>query len=79
MTAAKIAITLPQQQLARVRHAVRTGQAESVSGYIKRVLEEHDEKESLQRLVDDLIEAHGKPTKKEQAWARRALAKLSRP
>jgi hypothetical protein len=78
MTAAKIAISLPPAQLARVRRAVRSGQAESVSGYIVRVLEEHEERESLQRLVDDLIAEHGKPTKADQAWARRALARRRR-
>ena len=78
MTTAKIAITLPEQQLARVRRAVRSGQAESVSGYIAQVLEEHEHRESLQQLVEDLIEEHGMPTKEEQAWARRALARRSR-
>jgi Arc/MetJ-type ribon-helix-helix transcriptional regulator len=75
MTAAKIAITLPEAQLARVRRAVRSGQAESVSGYIAQVLEEHEERQSLRQLVDELVEAHGEPTKEERAWARRALAK----
>lgn len=46
MTAAKIAITLPPEQLARVRRAVRSGQAESVSGYIANVLAEHEQHES---------------------------------
>jgi Arc/MetJ-type ribon-helix-helix transcriptional regulator len=77
MTAAKIAITLPPEQLARVRSAVRSGQAESVSGYIAQVLAEHEQKESLQKLVEDLIAEFGEPTKEEKAWARRALA--SRP
>jgi Arc/MetJ-type ribon-helix-helix transcriptional regulator len=75
MTTAKIAITLPQEQLTRVRRAVRSGQAESVSGYIAQVLAEHEQRESLQQLVDDLVREHGEPTKKEQAWARRALAR----
>lgn len=78
MTTAKIAITLPEEQLARVHRAVRSGQAESVSGYITRVLEEHEQRESLQKLVDDLIAEHGEPTKEERAWARRALARRSR-
>ncbi|HEY4158842.1 MAG TPA: hypothetical protein VGM29_12125 [Polyangiaceae bacterium] len=38
MIAAKIAITLPQEQLARIRRAVRSGRASSVSGYIANVL-----------------------------------------
>jgi Arc/MetJ-type ribon-helix-helix transcriptional regulator len=78
MTAAKIAITLPPEQLARVRRAVRSGQAESVSGYIARVLEEHEQRESLRKLVGDLIDEHGIPTKREEAWARRVLARRRR-
>jgi len=78
MTAAKIAITLPEEQLARVRLAVSSGQAESVSGYIAQVLEEHEQRESLQKLLEDLIAEHGAPTKKERAWARRALARRRR-
>ena len=38
MTAAKIAITLPPEQLARAKRAVRSGRAESVSAYIVRAL-----------------------------------------
>lgn len=75
MTAAKIAITLPQEQLARVKRAVRTGAAESVSGYIAAVLAEHEQRESLDRLVQDLIQEHGEPSKKERAWARNALGR----
>ena len=75
MTAAKIAITLPREQLTRIRRAVRTGKAQSVSGHIARVLAEHDQEESLLELLSDLIREHGEPTKGERAWARRALAR----
>jgi Arc/MetJ-type ribon-helix-helix transcriptional regulator len=75
MTAAKIAITLPEEQLARVRRAVRAGKAASVSGYITQALAEQERQESLQTLVRDLIAEHGEPTRQEAAWARRALAR----
>ena len=78
MTAAKIAITLPQEQLARVRRAVRAGRADSVSGYIARVLAEQERQESLQDLVRDLVEQHGEPTSEEKAWAERVLARRRR-
>ena len=75
MTAAKIAITLPREQLAKVRRAVQSGQASSVSGYIARALVEHEQRESLRALVDDLKAEHGVPNRREVAWAKRALAR----
>ncbi len=73
MTAAKIAITLPPEQLARARRAVRSGRAESVSAFITRALVEQDREESLRTLVQDLVAAHGEPTREDEEWARRVL------
>ena len=73
MTTAKIAITLPEEQLARVHRAVRAGRADSVSGYITRALAEQDRQESLRDLIKDLIAQHGEPTQQEIIWAKRAL------
>ena len=74
MTRSKIAISLPKDQLARVHREVRAGRAESVSGYIARVLAEHEKRESLRALLGDLIEQYGEPAKKDIKWAERALA-----
>ena len=74
MTRSKIAISLPIDQLARVRREVRAGRADSVSGYIAQVLAEHDKRESLRVLLRDLIEQHGEPAAKDIKWAERALA-----
>jgi hypothetical protein len=74
MTRSKIAISLPKDQLVRVHREVRAGRADSVSGYIARVLAEHEGRESLQVLLRDLIEQHGKPAAKDMKWAERALA-----
>jgi hypothetical protein len=52
MTRSKIAISLPDDQLARV----------------------HQQRESLRKLLRDLIEQHGAPTAKDLKWADRALA-----
>jgi hypothetical protein len=65
MTKSKIAITLPKDQLARVHQEVRAGRANSVSGYIARVLAEHEKSESLRALLRDLIEQHVEPTVKD--------------
>jgi hypothetical protein len=78
MTTTKIAITLPEEQLARVHRAIRAGLADSVSGYISRALIEQQREESLRDLVEDLIAQHGKPTREEKAWAKRVLARRAR-
>jgi Arc/MetJ-type ribon-helix-helix transcriptional regulator len=75
MTTSKIAITLPKEQLARVRREVRAGKADSVSGYIARALEEQERRESLRELLQDLIAQYGKPNREEIQWAKRALAR----
>jgi hypothetical protein len=74
MTRSKIAITLPRDQLARVHREVRAGRAESVSGYIARVLAEHEKRESLRALLRDLTEQYGEPGAEDIKWAERALA-----
>ena len=59
----------------RVHREVRAGRADSVSGYIARVLAEDERRQSLRALLRDLIEQHGEPTAKDVKWAERALAK----
>ena len=61
MTRSKIAISLPRDQVARVHREVRAGRADSVSGYIARVLAEQEKRESLQVLLRDLIAHYGEP------------------
>jgi Arc/MetJ-type ribon-helix-helix transcriptional regulator len=78
MTAAKIAITLPQTQVAYIKRAVREGHAESVSGYISVALAEQQRQESFRGLIADLIAQDGEPTRKEKAWAKRALGQRRR-
>jgi Arc/MetJ-type ribon-helix-helix transcriptional regulator len=73
MTKAKIAISLPKDQIARVRREVRAGRAPSVSGYIATVLAEQERCESLRELLRDLILQHGAPAAKDIKWAERAL------
>ena len=73
MTMAKIAISLPKDQIARVQREIRAGRAGSVSGYIARVLAEQERRESLQELLQDLIGQHGELAAKDIKWAERAL------
>ena len=74
MTRSKIAISLPKEQLARVHREIKAGRADSVSGYITRVLEEQEKRESLQALLRDLTEQFGEPSAEDIEWADRALA-----
>ena len=78
MTTSKIAITLPEEQLARVHREVRSGRADSVSGYIARVLAEQERRESLRELVRDLVAQHGEPKPEDIKWAKRVLAPRGR-
>ena len=74
MTRSKIAISLPNDQLIKVHREVKAGRASSVSGYIARVLAEHERRESLQALLRDLVEQYGEPGAKDVKWAERVLA-----
>jgi hypothetical protein len=74
MTRSKIAISLPKDQLLRVHREVRAGRADSVSGYITRVLAEHERRQSLRALLRDLVEQYGAPAAEDVKWAERVLA-----
>ena len=78
MTTAKIAISLPKHQLARVHREVRAGRADSVSGYIASVLAEQEKRDSLRTLLHDLIEQHGEPAPEDIKWAERMLPRRGR-
>jgi len=78
MTRAKIAISLPKDQLARVHREVRAGRADSVSGYIASALAEQERRDSLRTLLCDLIEEHGKPAAEDVKWAERMLPRRGR-
>src|SRR5579871_5473150 len=71
MTRAKIAISLPKHQLAKVHREIRAGRADSVSGYIASVLAEQEKRDSLRTLLRDLIEQHGEPASEDSKWAER--------
>lgn len=75
MTTSKLAISLPKDQLARVRREVRAGRAASVSGYIAQVLAQQEKQESLRALLRDLVKQYGEPAAKDKKWAERALAR----
>jgi len=77
MTAAKIAISLPESLLAHVRNAVRRGRAASVSAYVANAVAKQAENDDLDAILDAMLAASGGPmTRRERAWADRVLANL---
>ena len=73
MTREKIAITLPEEQVAAARRAVAEGRAASVSAYISQALARRDADEELAETIAEIYAEAGSPTAAERAWARRAL------
>ncbi len=87
---AKITVSLPAEQVDRVRDAVARGEAASVSGYVSAALadalgapgggltDDGSEQDGLAMLLEELVAEHGEPGAEARAWAETALA-LSEP
>jgi Arc/MetJ-type ribon-helix-helix transcriptional regulator len=73
MTRRKIAITLPEEQVAAARRAVAEGRSPSVSAYISQALARRDADDELAEAVAEIYAEAGQPTAADRAWARRAL------
>ena len=73
MTRQKIAITLPEEQVAAARHAVAEGRSPSVSAYISEALARRSADEDLADTLAEIYAESGPPTDAERSWARRAL------
>jgi Arc/MetJ-type ribon-helix-helix transcriptional regulator len=82
--AAKITISLPQEQVRQAREAVAKGEASSVSGYISAALAAvapaagDTDEDTMADFVADLIAENGPPSAAAYAWADRVLA-MSEP
>lgn len=61
MTVVKIAVSLPEKLVARVRREVERGKAASVSAYVAAALEEHTNRGDLQAMIDEMLEETGGP------------------
>ncbi len=87
---AKITISLPPEQVDRVRGVVARGEAASVSGYVSAALadalgapgegfgEDRAAQDDLATLLEELLAEYGEPSADAYAWADAALA-LSDP
>ena len=73
MTRQKIAITLPEEQVAAARRAVADGRAASVSAYISQALARRDADDDLAESIAEIYAETGPPTAEERTWARQVL------
>jgi Arc/MetJ-type ribon-helix-helix transcriptional regulator len=73
MTHKKIAITLPEEQVAAARQAVAAGRAASVSAYISQALARRDADDELREMLAEVYAQAGPPDDADRAWARQAL------
>jgi Arc/MetJ-type ribon-helix-helix transcriptional regulator len=73
MTRQKIAITLPEEQVAAARRAVAEGRSPSVSAYISQALARRDADEELAETVAEIYAETGEPTAADRMWARQVL------
>jgi Arc/MetJ-type ribon-helix-helix transcriptional regulator len=69
----KIAITLPQQQIAIARRAVAEGRAASVSAYISQAMARRDADEELAATLAKARAGRGAATSVDREWARHTL------
>jgi Arc/MetJ-type ribon-helix-helix transcriptional regulator len=73
MTRKKIAITLPEEQVAAARRAVAEGRSPSVSAYISQALARRDADDELRDMLAEIYTEVGQPDASDRAWARQAL------
>lgn len=70
---AKIAVSLPDEQVAAARRAVEEGRAASVSAYIAEAIRRREQEDGLASVLDDMDAEHGPPSTEDIDWARRTL------
>ena len=73
MTRQKIAISLPEEQVAAARRAVAEGRAASVSAFISQALARRDADEELAETIAEVYAESGRPSEEDRLWARRVL------
>jgi len=69
----KIAVSLPDDQVAALKSATAAGRAPSVSALVSEALAEKFQRDSLAALVADIIAEDGPPSPEDYAWAEKAL------
>lgn len=74
MTKVKIAVSLPEEQVAAAKRAVAEGRAASVSAYVSAALAKRDAQDEMRRLFDEWDAENGPPSDDDYAWADRVFA-----
>jgi len=70
----KITVSLPDEQVAALRAAVRDGEGRSVSALVSAALSDWTEKETLAQFLAHMEQVHGPIPAEDLAWARQGLA-----
>jgi Arc/MetJ-type ribon-helix-helix transcriptional regulator len=73
MTAAKIAVTVPEDVLRLAKKHVKAGKSKSLSAFVGEAMEERLARDQLSEILDQMDLEHGQPSKKAEAWAKRVL------
>ncbi len=68
-TTGKIAVSLPEPQIAAAKQAVREGRAASVSAYVSEALARCQQDDDLADLVAEWTAKDGVPSLEDYAWA----------
>ena len=69
----KIAVSLPDEQVAFIRRAVEQGRAPSVSGFISAAVAHAQQEDRLAQLLDELDRELGPVSDADLTWADKAL------
>lgn len=69
----KIAISLPDEQVAAAKQAVKDGRAPSVSALISQALDHRLAEYTMADVVAAFIAEDGEPSAEDVAWAKEAL------
>lgn len=73
MTARRITVSLPDEQIAAAQAAVAAGAAASISSYVSRALAAQQSKDALVELLEEFDAEFGSRSDASRAWARSAL------
>jgi antitoxin ParD1/3/4 len=72
----KIAVSLPDEQVAAIKRAVASGRARTVSSFISEAVERAQKEDSLAAVLADLDRELGEPSEQAQAWAQSELRRI---